>query len=139
MATPNCRAANLYINSGAISLSLNEVDFSRTVYARQKELAVKAIRNDLATGSFSQITPVANGSVTVDSIPTKCANVVAALTTNWQILDTTLSTSTAYSGTVTNPDPLITGWDLVDMNFRCFLTTLTCLLSKHLHTFRTPP
>ena len=101
-------AANLYINSGAIQFIANEVDFSRTVYAKAKELAVKAIRNDLATGSFSQITPVANGSVTVDSVQPECANVVAALTTNWQILDTTLSTSTAYSGTVTNPDPLIT-------------------------------
>ena len=101
-------AANLYINSGAIQFIANEVDFSRTVYAKAKELAVKAIRNDLATGSFGQITPVANGSVTVDSVQPECANVVAALTTNWQILDTTLSTSTAYSGTVTNPDPLIT-------------------------------
>ena len=100
-------AANLYINSGAIQYLDNEVQYSRAMFAAAKELSIDAIRNNLETGQFSQISPVSNGSVTVDSSKPECANVVSALTTNWGILDNVLSSGTAYSGTVTVPDPLL--------------------------------
>jgi hypothetical protein len=100
-------AANKYIASGVVQFIANEIDFSRQVYNKAKELCILAIRNDLDTGEFSQIAPVANGAVTVDPSSPECANVVSALTTNWSILDTVLSTSTAYTA-ITNPDPIIT-------------------------------
>ena len=100
-------AANLYINSSAIQYLDNEVQYSRAMFAAAKELSIDAIRNNLETGQFSQISPVSNGSVTVDSSKPECANVVSALTTNWGILDNVLSSATAYSGTVTTPDPLL--------------------------------
>ena len=100
-------AANKYIASGVVQFIANEIDFSRQVFNKAKELCILAIRNDLDTGAFSQIAPVANGSVTVDPSSPECANVVSALSTNWQILDTALSTSTAVTA-ITNPDPVIT-------------------------------
>ena len=104
-------AANLYINSGAIQYLDNEVQYSRAMFAAAKELSIDALRNNLEVGQFSQIAPVSNGSVTVDSSKPECANVVSALTTNWGILDNVLSSGTAYSGAVTNPDPVITEQD----------------------------
>ena len=100
-------AANRYIASGVVQFIANEIDFSRQVFNKAKELCILAIRNDLNVGEFSQIAPVANGAVTVDPSSPECANVVSALTTNWSILDTVLSTSTAYTA-ITNPDPFIT-------------------------------
>jgi hypothetical protein len=100
-------AANRYIASGVVQFIANEIDFSRQVFNKAKELCILAIRNDLNAGEFSQIAPVANGAVTVDPSSPECANVVSALTTNWSILDTVLSTSTAYTA-ITNPDPIIT-------------------------------
>ena len=99
-------AANKYIASGVVQFIANEIDFSRQVFNKAKELCILAIRNDLDNGEFSQIAPVANGAVTVDPSSPECANVVSALTTNWSILDTVLSTSTAYTA-ITNPDPII--------------------------------
>jgi len=101
-------AANLYISSGAISHVTQEVDYTRAIFAYAKELSIKAIRNSLEPGFFSKIAPVSNGSITVDSSAPECANVISALTTNWGILDNVLSSATAYSGTVTDPDPVIT-------------------------------
>ena len=100
------KAANKYISSGAIVHITEEVDYTRAIYAYAKELCIKAIRNDLEAGFFSKITPISNGSITVDSSAPECANVVSALTTN-RILDNVLSSGTAYSGAITNPDPLI--------------------------------
>ncbi|MBO55764.1 MAG: hypothetical protein CL886_08915, partial [Dehalococcoidia bacterium] len=104
-------AANKYISSGAISHVTEEVDYTRAIFAYAKELSIKAIRNDLEAGFFSNILPESNGSITVDSSAPECANVVSALTTNWGILDNVLSSATLYSGTITNPDPLISEQD----------------------------
>ena len=105
-------AANLYI-SGASGVQhvATEVTYTRAIFAAAKELAIDAIRNNLEQGQFSQILPEGNGSITVDSSAPECANVVSALVTNWGILDNVLSSGNAYSGTVTNPDPLITEQD----------------------------
>ena len=100
-------ASNLYISGSAIAFLNNEVQYSRAMFAAAKELSIDAIRNNLEAGQFSQIVPVSNGSITVDSSKPECANVVSALTTNWGILDNVLSSATAYSGTVTVPDPLL--------------------------------
>jgi len=110
-------AANKYITSGAISHVTEEVDYTRAIFAYAKELCIKAIRNNLEAGFFSQIAPVSNGSITVDSSAPECANVVSALTTNWGILDNVLSSATAYSGTITNPDPLISEQDAAKYTF----------------------
>ena len=110
-------AANLYINSGAIQYLDNEVQYSRAMFAAAKELSIDALRNNLEVGQFSQIDPVSNGSVTVDSSKPECANVVSALTTNWGILDNVLSSGTAYSGAITNPDPVITEQDQSKYSF----------------------
>ena len=104
-------AANKYILSGAINHVTEEVDYTRAIFAYAKELSIKAIRNDLEAGFFSNILPESNGSITVDSSAPECANVVSALTTNWGILDNVLSSATLYSGTITNPDPLISEQD----------------------------
>ena len=104
-------AANLYISSGAIAHVTEEVDYTRAIFAYAKELSILAIRNNLEPGFYSQIIPTSNGSITVDSSAPECANVVSALTTNWGILDNVLSSATLYSGTVTNPDPLISEQD----------------------------
>ena len=105
-------AANLYI-SGASGVQhvATEVTYTRAIFAAAKELAIDAIRNNLENGQFSQILPRSNGSITVDSSAPECANVVSALVTNWGILDNVLSSGNAYSGTVTNPDPLISEQD----------------------------
>ena len=110
-------AANLYISSGAIAHVTEEVDYTRAIFAYAKELCIKAIRNDLEPGFFSQITPISNGSITVDPSAPECANVVSALTTNWGILDNVLSSASLYSGTVTNPDPLIVEQDASKYTF----------------------
>ena len=47
----------------------------------------------------------------------ECANVVSALTTNWGILDNVLSSGNAYSGTTTNPDPLVVEQDQSEFSF----------------------
>ena len=104
-------AANLYISGGSVAHVPEEVEFTRATFAVAKELAIDAIRNQLEDGQFSQIAPVGNGSITVDSSAPECANVVSALVTNWGILDNVLSSGTAYSGTVTAPDPVITEQD----------------------------
>ena len=104
-------AANLYISGGSVAHVPEEVEFTRATFATAKELAIDAIRNQLEDGQFSQITPIGNGSITVDSSAPECANVVSALVTNWGILDNVLSSGTAYSGTVTPPDPVITEQD----------------------------
>ena len=104
-------AANKYISSGAIAHVTEEVDYTRAIFAYAKELAIKAIRNDLEPGFYSQITPVGLGSTTVDPSAPECANVVSALTTNWGILDNVLSSATLYTGTITAPDPVITEQD----------------------------
>ena len=110
-------AANKYISSGAIVHITEEIDYTRAIYAYAKELCIKAIRNDLEAGFFSKITPISNGSITVDSAAPECANVVSALTTNWGILDNVLSSGTAYSGAITNPDPLIEEQDAAKYKF----------------------
>ena len=110
-------AANLYISSGAIQYLDNEVQYSRAMFAAAKELSIDAIRNNLETGQFSQIPITSNGSITVDSSAPECANVVSALTTNWGILDNVLSSATAYSGAITNPDPVITEQDQSSYSF----------------------
>ena len=94
-----------------------EVTYTRAIFAAAKELAVDAIRNNLEKGQFSQILPVGNGSITVDSSAPECANVVSALVTNWGILDNVLSSGNAYTGTVTNPDPLIVEQDQSKYSF----------------------
>ena len=104
-------AANLYISGGSVVHVPEEVEFTRATFAAAKELAIDAIRNQLEDGQFSQIAPVGNGSITVDSSAPECANVVSALVTNWGILDNVLASGTAYSGTVTAPDPVITEQD----------------------------
>ena len=104
-------AANLYISGGSVVHVPEEVEFTRATFAAAKELAIDAIRNQLEDGQFSQIAPVGNGSITVDSSAPECANVVSALVTNWGILDNVLASGTAYSGTVTTPDPVITEQD----------------------------
>ena len=104
-------SANKYISSGAIAHVTQEVDYTRAIFAYAKELCIKAIRNDLEPGFFSNIAPVSNSSITIDSSAPECANVVSALTTNWGILDNVLSSGTLYSGTITNPDPLISEQD----------------------------
>ena len=111
-------AANLYI-SGASGVQhvATEVTYTRAIFAAAKELAIDAIRNNLEQGQFSQILPEGNGSITVDSSAPECANVVSALVTNWGILDNVLSSGNAYSGTVTNPDPLITEQDAQKYSF----------------------
>ena len=111
-------AANLYI-SGASGVQhvATEVTYTRAIFAAAKELAVDAIRNNLENGQFSQILPVGNGSITVDSSAPECANVVSALVTNWGILDNVLSSGNAYTGTVTNPDPLIVEQDQSKYSF----------------------
>ena len=111
-------AANLYI-SGASGVQhvASEVTYTRAIFAAAKELAIDAIRNNLEQGQFSQILPRSNGSITVDSSAPECANVVSALVTNWGILDNVLSSGNAYSGTVTNPDPLITEQDQSKYSF----------------------
>ena len=110
-------AANKYISSGAIAHIAEEVDYTRAIYAYAKELCIKAIRNDLEAGFFSKIDPVSNGSITVDSSAPECANVISALTTNWGILDNVLSSATLYSGTITNPDPIIAEQDAAKYSF----------------------
>ena len=111
-------AANLYI-SGASGVQhvATEVTYTRAIFAAAKELAIDAIRNNLEKGQFSQILPVGNGSITVDSSAPECANVVSALVTNWGILDNVLSSGNAYTGTVTNPDPLIVEQDQSKYSF----------------------
>ncbi len=111
-------AANLYI-SGASGVQhvATEVTYTRAIFAAAKELAIDAIRNNLETGQFSQIPIQSNGSITVDSSAPECANVVSALVTNWGILDNVLSSGNAYSGTVTNPDPLVTEQDQSKYSF----------------------
>jgi hypothetical protein len=111
-------AANLYI-SGASGVQhvATEVTYTRAIFAAAKELAIDAVRNNLENGQFSQILPRSNGSITVDSSAPECANVVSALTTNWGILDNVLSSGNAYSGTVTNPDPLIVEQDANKYSF----------------------
>ena len=111
-------AANLYI-SGASGVQhvATEVTYTRAIFAAAKELAIDAIRNNLEKGQFSQIVPRSNGSITVDSSAPECANVVSALTTNWGILDNVLSSGNAYTGTVTNPDPLIVEQDQSKYSF----------------------
>ena len=101
-------AANLYISGANVAHVPEEVEYTRATFAAAKELAIDAIRNQLEDGQFSQIDPVSNGSITVDSSSPECANVVSALVTNWGILDNVLSSATAYSGTVVTPDPVIT-------------------------------
>ena len=110
-------AANLYISSGAIAHVTEEVDYTRAIFAYAKELAIKAIRNDLEPGFYSQIAPVGLGSTTVDPSAPECANVISALTTNWGILDNVLSSATLYSGTITTPDPVITEQDGAKYSF----------------------
>ena len=110
-------AANKYISSGAIAHVTEEVDYTRAIFAYAKELAIKAIRNDLEPGFYSQIAPVGLGSTTVDPSAPECANVVSALTTNWGILDNVLSSATLYSGTITTPDPVITEQDGAKYSF----------------------
>ena len=63
------------------------------------------------------ITPVSNSTITVDSSAPECANVVSALTTNWGILDNVLSSASLYSGTITNPDPIIEEQDAAKYKF----------------------
>ena len=118
-------AANLYI-SGASGVQhvATEVTYTRAIFAAAKELSIDAIRNNLESGQFSQITPRSNGSITVDSSAPECANVVSALTTNWGILDNVLSSGNAYGGTVTNPDPLITEQDQGKYSFPLVQTFL---------------
>ena len=110
-------AANKYISSGAIAHVTEEVDYTRAIFAYAKELAIKAIRNDLEPGFYSQIAPVGLGSTTVDPSAPECANVVSALTTNWGILDNVLSSATLYSGTITSPDPVVTEQDANKYSF----------------------
>ena len=110
-------SANKYISSGAIAHVTQEVDYTRAIFAYAKELCIKAIRNDLEPGFFSNIAPVSNSSITIDSSAPECANVVSALTTNWGILDNVLSSGTLYSGTITEPDPLITEQDAAKYKF----------------------
>ena len=100
-------AANLYISGSNVAHVPEEVEYTRATFAAAKELAIDAIRNQLEDGQFSQIDPVSNGSITVDSSSPECANVVSALTSVWGILDNVLSSATAYSGTVTQPDPVM--------------------------------
>ena len=104
-------AANLYISGSNVAHVPEEVEYTRATFAAAKEFAIDAIRNQLEDGQFSQIDPVSNGSITVDSSSPECANVVSALVTNWGILDNVLSSATAYSGTVVTPDPVITEQD----------------------------
>ena len=110
-------AANKYISSGAIAHVTEEVDYTRAIFAYAKELAIKAIRNDLEPGFYSQIAPVGLGSTTVDPSAPECANVVSALTTNWGILDNVLSSATLYTGTITTPDPVVTEQDAAKYSF----------------------
>jgi len=110
-------AANKYISSGAIAHITEDVAYTRAIFAYAKELSIKAIRNDLEPGFFTKIAPVSNGSITVDSSAPECANVISALTTNWGILDNVLSSATLYSGTITNPDPIIEEQDAAKYSF----------------------
>ena len=110
-------AANKYISSGAIAHVAQEVDYTRAIFAYAKELCIKAIRNDLEAGFFTKIAPTSNSSITIDSSAPECANVISALTTNWGILDNVLSSATLYSGTITNPDPVIEEQDAAKYSF----------------------
>ena len=110
-------AANKYILGGAINHVTQEVDYTRAIFAYAKELCIKAIRNNLEPGYYSPIAPVTNSTITIDSSAPECANVVSALTTNWGILDNVLSSATLYSGTITNPDPIIEEQDAQKYKF----------------------
>ena len=100
-------AANKYVGAGVQNFIANEVAFSRQVYAYAKLLSKKAINSHLAVGSFSQIVPVANSAITVDSGTPECANVTSALTTLWTSLDSSIFNNTTITN-ITYPDPVIT-------------------------------
>ena len=92
-----------------------EVTYTRAIFAAAKELAVDAIRNNLEKGQFSQIF-LRKWFYYCRLISAECANVVS-LVTNWGILDNVLSSGNAYTGTVTNPDPLIVEQDQSKYSF----------------------
>jgi hypothetical protein len=104
-------AVNRYINTGAIQHITNEVNFSRQVFAYAYDLATKALRNNLDVGTFSQIVPVSNGSVTIDpAAGPACANVASSLLTLADAFDNALASSTAITS-ITYPDVLLTEQD----------------------------
>ena len=109
-------AVNKYIASGAIQHITNEVQFSRQVFAKAHDLALDALRNNLGAGTFTQIAPVANGSVTIDPTIPACANVASTLLTLADSFDNALDTATAISS-ITYPEVVITELGASSYNF----------------------
>jgi len=116
-------AANKYVGAGVQNFIANEVAFSRQVYAYAKLLAKKSINSHLDDGRFSQIVPVANSAVTVDSNAPECANVTSALTTLWTALDSAILNNSAITN-ITYPDPILTELGSSAYNFALVNTFL---------------
>ena len=101
-------AANKYIQNSSIAHVTGYVTESRRVYEEARDLCILAQLSDLTTGTYSSITPVANGSVTIDPSSPECANVTSTITTLFGIVDSVLSTGAVYAGSTTLPDSIIT-------------------------------
>ena len=101
-------AANKYIQNSSIAHVTGYVTESRRVYSEAETLCIAALRSDLVSGTYSSLTPVSNGSVTIDPSSPECANVVSSVNTLFGIVDSVLNTGAVYSGTTTNPETMIT-------------------------------
>ncbi len=74
-------AIEKYYNNDLLDYIQGEQEETLEAYEYVVELAKKAVNNTLPTGTYTTIAPYGNSNILADSSPSKCANVISALTT----------------------------------------------------------
>jgi len=74
-------AIEKYYNNDLLDYIQGEQEETLEAYEYAVELAKKAINNTLPTGTYTTVAPYGNPNILADSSPSKCANVISALTT----------------------------------------------------------
>jgi len=74
-------AIEKYYNNDLLDYIQGEQEETLEAYEYAVELAKKAVNNTLPTGTYTTVAPYGNPNILADSSPSKCANVISALTT----------------------------------------------------------